>query len=470
MQRRPAFTPEQRDRDLVEQDPVLRAGARAAVADERAEASPAQTSAGSLPSAARKAATESKCGAAPGSASARARMAARRRAWTGAVVMSCAAIPGDEHVEFARQLRVEPHRDAIEHVDRLAEAVEAEQRLAQRERAAGLLPARRRGGERCLEMRHRVALPRVPLREPEQQQQVRAQLGRGRLREHAAQQHGGGLGGARGLRRGRRRGQALHHPRVARGLRREQVLREAAARHVGQQLGRAPVRAPAGRGGDRVQDRRAHHRMDEGERPAGSQEPSAGEHVGGRARGLAVQPGQRGGGGGGGLLEHGDRVRERDRVGGQPAEPRADPRADPADAERAHAGRRVVARRHTLLPQPCGELVQQERNPARRIDAGRDEGRLRRCAEAELEDPRGRHGAERRRPDALHGRILGERGELLGRRAGLGPPRGDDERDGQLLDPRAQEVEEPQRARVGPVGVVDDEAERPAAARFAVSQ
>ncbi len=468
VQRRPAFAPEQRDRDLVE--PGSRPPGRCARRrGGRARGRPARRRP-------RRARCARRRGRRPRRAGAARRRAPRRRApgWPRGAgrgpapwSMSCAAIPATSTSSLPASSASSPHRDAIEHVDRLAEAVEAE-RASRRARArsgpAPRPPPRRRALPR--DARPRRAAPRC-LRE-----RRAAAAGARAARAAAAPRARGAAArrrtrGRRGRGRGRRRGQALHHPRVARGLRREQVLREAAARHVGQQLGRAPVRAPAGRGGDRV--RGSPRAPSDGRRRAAGRLAGGQPRVSTSAAAPAASPSSPASAaavGGGGLLEHGDGVRERDRVGGQPAEPRADPRADAADAERAHAGRRVVARRHTLLPQPCGELVQQERDPARGASmqaatkagsggAPRPSSRIRAVAA----------GAERRRPDALHGRIVGERGELLGRRAGLGRPRGDDERD--AAAPRsacAGSCRNRSELGVGPVGVVDDAGSSGAAA------
>ena len=84
------------------------------------------------------------------------------------------------------------------------------------------------------------------------------------------------------------------------------------------------------------------------------------------------------------------------------------------------------------------------------------------CPRPASHERRDRLGRQRRRLQQRRRRLGGERRQHVARGAVVLGPGRDDERDGQLLQPRLEEHEEAQGGRVGPVGVVDREHERAA--------
>ena len=107
------------------------------------------------------------------------------------------------------------------------------------------------------------------------------------------------------------------------------------------------------------------------------------------------------------------------------------------------------------------ERAHQERRAARRAQAGVDENRIRARCRSRLDEaarpPLASAGA--RRTISADGSVS-DRREQVGVGPALARAARDDQRDVELLEPREQEREVAERRSVGPVRVVDDEAER----------
>ena len=306
---------------------------------------------------------------------------------------------------------------------------------------------------------------------------------------------GGGLGHAaldeqpEGLRLGRRLGQGA--PQQERRRLRSAAGRGGAGRlgqpldgpGVGGRLGGQQVLGdPLGRRARRVQQPRrlavglralgrrqlgveglAHHRVGECQRPSPPDDPDGRQRVRRRAGRGGAEPGEGPGLGRLGRLEHGERAGERGGVGRQPRQAHEHPAAHRAAAEAV--GRRAVGlgRRHLVLGQAGDHLADQERQAAGRAVARGGEGRGRRRPQLALQQLGDGGRGERRGDDGLGRRVRGERVEQRAALAGLARPRRHDQGDRELVEPRHQEAEEPQRRRVRPVRVVHQDAEGAAA-------
>ena len=97
----------------------------------------------------------------------------------------------------------------------------------------------------------------------------------------------------------------------------------------------------------------------------------------------------------------------------------------------------------------------------RRGHAGVDERRIGSPAEPRLDQPCDARSRQRRKTDQLGGVVARQRRKQLGVGALFPRAGGHDERDAQFLQAREQEGQVAQGRGVGPVRVVDDQAERP---------
>ena len=95
----------------------------------------------------------------------------------------------------------------------------------------------------------------------------------------------------------------------------------------------------------------------------------------------------------------------------------------------------------------------------RRAQAGIDERRIRFAGENQLGELGNCRLGQRLQPDELGVRIGDHAREQLGIRARVARPHRQNERDVQLFEPRQEKGEIAKRRRVGPVRVVDDDAE-----------
>ena len=200
--------------------------------------------------------------------------------------------------------------------------------------------------------------------------------------------------------------------------------------------------------------------MDERQRPTRLEDARRRQHVGGvggldlvevrESRSLEqVAP-----------LEHGDGAREPAGRLGEPVEPEPNRSADRFRADSLDVGCEVRVRRDALLAERVDELAQEERRPSRRPQAGVDELRLGPLAERRLDELLDGGSRQRRKPNHFGRRIGRQRREQLGVGAALVRTRSDDERDVELFEPGEQEREVAERRRVGPVRIVDDQAQR----------
>ena len=154
-------------------------------------------------------------------------------------------------------------------------------------------------------------------------------------------------------------------------------------------------------------------------------------------------------------------MREPTRVLRQPAKPEANRSTDASGADSLDVACGLRGRSDASFSQRVQEHAQQERRPARRAQAGIDEDRIR---FARRESTR----RARRLPPRVSGcslielgvRIGGHAREQLGIGARVARARRQNERDVELFEPRQEKGEIAKRRRVGPVRVVDDDAER----------
>ncbi len=120
--------------------------------------------------------------------------------------------------------------------------------------------------------------------------------------------------------------------------------------------------------------------------------------------------------------------------------------------------------RDAVAQQLADELVEQERVAAAGAVAGGGEGRVGLLPAALADERGGGRLAQRRRPHeerlATVAQLL-QRRRVGGRGVGLRRAGGDDQRQRQPVEPGGEEAGEAQRRRVGPVGVVEQQHERP---------
>ena len=313
--------------------------------------------------------------------------------------------------------------------------------------------------ERLAQMVLARRLPGRGLGDPELEQQPGA-LGRGRrLGQRAAQEHRRGLGRAAPRRGAGGVDQAPRDRGVAGGLGGQQVLGRAllAGRVVVHELGRAPVRERALGHPELLVDAGPHERVDEGQRTLRLEDPGRHERVrrlGGLRR---VELGQRRRARQLRALEHGHGAGQPRRRRRQATQAQLDPAPRGARADLLHARGGARVGRHALAADRLDQLAHEEGDAAGGAVARGGEGLLGRRAEPRLDEPAHRGDAQRRGVHHVGVRVAGEgRQQVRLLDLGLGP-RGDEQRDPQLLQARHEEGEEAQRGRVGPVGVVDAE-------------
>jgi hypothetical protein len=155
-----------------------------------------------------------------------------------------------------------------------------------------------------------------------------------------------------------------------------------------------------------------------------------------------------------------DRRGPRELLGGlrEACEPRPDRRDDAVGRGREH----VRCALRAGLAQRAGELAQEERVPAREGVAGTAERRHRLGDGGAYELRRPLVGERRRAHQHRSAALLEHRRDT--RAAGFAErPRGDDEQDRRMAEPSREVGQEPERRRVGPVCVVDEQRERPVA-------
>ena len=316
--------------------------------------------------------------------------------------------------------------------------------------------------ERLAQMVLARRLPGRDLGDPELEQQPGALGARRRLGQRATQQHRCGLGRAATRRRASGVDQPPRDRGVAGRLGGQQVLGRAllAGRVVIHQLSRATVGERALRRPELLVDAGPHERVDEGQRTPGLEDPGGHERVRGLGGLRRIELGQRRGARQLGALEHGDGAGQPGRRHGQATQAQLDPAAGGPGADGLHARGGAGVGRHPLEAHGLDQLAHEEGDAAGRAVARGGEGRVGRDAEPRLDEPADRGDAQRRRVHHVGvgvGRQGGQQMGLLD--LGLGP-RGDEQRDPQLLQARHQEGEEAQRGSVGPVGVVDAEHDR----------
>ena len=218
----------------------------------------------------------------------------------------------------------------------------------------------------------------------------------------------------------------------------------------------------AGRARSRRQllvDGAANDRVHEPQRPALGQDPAAAQRVGRFGRLANVQVRERGS-----VSDQGAVADDRRRAGeplgrhGEPSEPRPDRRDDPVRRSAEHVRGAIRAG----LAQRARELAQEERVPARQRVAGTAERRDR-LGDSRTHELRRRLVAKRRRAHQRGRASLRQHRGDSGA-AGLAErPRGDDEQDRSVAEPPCEIRQKPQRRRVGPVRIVDEQRERPVA-------
>jgi hypothetical protein len=160
-------------------------------------------------------------------------------------------------------------------------------------------------------------------------------------------------------------------------------------------------------------------------------------------------------------LEDGERPGEPHGRLGQAVEPQRDRAADCGRRDPVDVLRRPPGRVDALRPQCDRKLTEQERRPPCGAEERVLEGRAGSRSEHLLDERTDPRRGERLQADHLGQGIRADRAQQVGRGAALVLPGGDDERHGQLLEARQQKREEAQGGHVGPVGVVDDEADGP---------
>jgi len=233
--------------------------------------------------------------------------------------------------------------------------------------------------------------------------------------------------------------------------------------------GRALVREPARR--HRVQagpltrrqiglDRRPHDRVDEAQRPALLQDPGGGQLVGRAGGGTGIQAGQAGREPEVRLAQHGRRRRQLPSGRGQAAEPLHDRLRDRARRQCRHPGRRCRGRLDARLGDRPDELLDQERDAARHLMAGRRESRLHIGPQPQPHQLGHRSLAQRHEHENLGRRVGGNRRNQRRAVRGPGGPRRGNDRDRQFVQPPPQVVHKAQRGLVSPVHIVDAQQQR----------
>ena len=356
--------------------------------------------------------------------------------------------------------RAQPRRRAVDDRHRVLDPLGAPERVREDERRAerhAVVVAR---DVECLaQMVLARRLPGRRLRDPELEQQPGA-LGRGRrLGQRAAQEHRRGLGRAAARRGTGGVDQAPRDRDVAGGLGGQQVLGRAllAGRVVVHELGRTPVGQRALGHPELLVHPGPHERVDEGQRTLGLED--AGRHEGVRGLGglRGVELGQRGRARQLRALEHGHGAGQARRRRRQATQAQLDPAPRGAGAHPLHARGGARVGRHALAAHGLDQLAHEERDAAGGAVARGGEGLVGCRGQPHLDEPAHRGDAQRRGLHHVGVRVGGERRQqvrLLDVRLG---PRGDEQRDPQLLQARHEEGEEAQRGRVGPVRVVDAE-------------
>ena len=200
--------------------------------------------------------------------------------------------------------------------------------------------------------------------------------------------------------------------------------------------------------------------MREGQPVAGREQPGGDERVGGGRGALRGHPGERGRVPRLGGLEDCERARQRRGLARQARKPRGHPARDGPRPERGDALRPRRVGRYALLRAGRRELLDEEWRPAGGLHRGGSERRCRDGAEPLGQDPGHRRLAERTRADDGGAGVALEDAEHGVALAGLARSQGEHEREGELVQARAQEGEEAQRRGVGPVGVVDEQQQR----------
>ena len=206
-----------------------------------------------------------------------------------------------------------------------------------------------------------------------------------------------------------------------------------------------------------------HDRVDEAQRSALLEDPCGGELVGGGGGGTGVQAGEAGGEPEVRLAQHGRRWCQFPSGRGQATQPLHDRVRDRARRKRRDAGRRLPQSARCPPPQiVADELVDEERNAASHLVAGRRESRLHVGPEPQPHKLGHRVHAQRRKYQDLGRRLGGERGKQQRTASRLGGPRRRDDRDRQFPQPSPQVMQKAQRGLVSPVHIVDAQQQRAA--------
>ena len=232
----------------------------------------------------------------------------------------------------------------------------------------------------------------------------------------------------------------------------------------------APVTVGERGGGDPLVYRALHQRVDEAQRRRRREDLRGDQAIRGLTRSAARNPGQRGRLSQRGALEHRDRAGKVPRVGAEPVQPR---HHRPRHRLRTHALDARGARRHRLdlLGFELGDqLPDQERVAGAGSRAGRAEIGVGVRPERGADERRDRFGAQRRRLDQDRAGIGAQRDQQFLDRRRLAVADGHDHQHAQLVAARAHVGEEPERRRIGPVAVVDDERAGPVVEMFEVSR
>ena len=244
--------------------------------------------------------------------------------------------PGRERLVGLAELRQRPFDD----IHRVHPPEQRRVRLGHLERDLGALP--RIGGQpqRLLQVHARRLAPGARLRASRLAQDVDPLRGRRRLGQRAAQQVGRRLRRAALHRRARGLPQARQHPAIARRPHTDEMRGDLPrGRPVGvQQAGGGAMRRVALVAAQRRLERIADDRMDEARRIVGGQHLETNE-AGSQARGLGhLHPGDRRRVAQlAAVPEHGQRLREAERVRIEAAHARDHPPRDPLDARRPAA-------------------------------------------------------------------------------------------------------------------------------------
>ena len=194
------------------------------------------------------------------------------------------------------------------------------------------------------------------------------------------------------------------------------------------------------------------------------EDPGAGELVGrgrGGARGHAGKAGREPKVG---LAEHGRRACQLVGSGGEAPQAQHDRLRDRARGKGFDARRGRRGRLYGLLGNRADQLLDEERNAARRRMARPRERRIHLGPEPQLYQLGHRPLAQRCQRKNLRRPVGGERRKQRRNVRRLGRPCRGDYRDRQLGKPRSEIVEEPQRGLVSPMGIIDTEQQRGASA------